>query len=411
MDNELLKKFARLAVVGGVNVQKGQLLVISAPVGTAAFVRQCAQEAYEAGAGQVMVNWDDEVLTHMNFQYQDQETLSEFPDYLEEKVRYTQEKKGCFLHILSETPGLLADIDPAKIQAAMLTRHQRLAPYQAYTMNNLGQWCIIALPSEAWAQKVFPEKSAKEAVAALGSAILQTSRVTADEDPLEAWRRHDAELAEHCRIMNEYQFTSLHFTSRHSGTDLVVGLPERHVWAGGASQTPEGVVFNPNIPTEECFCMPHREKVDGIVYASKPLAYQGKLIEDFWFRFENGRVVDFGAAQGKEPLQNLLDTDEGSRHLGEVSLISYHSPISQLGLLFYNTLFDENASCHLALGACYPENLAGGTALSKDELKARGGNDSMNHVDFMFGTDDLSVVGTRADGSLVTVFADGDFAF
>ena len=256
--------------------------------------------------------------------------------------------------------------------------------------------------------KVFPDKNEEDAVKALWDAILLSVRVREDNDPVEEWERHDAELMKHCDILNEHQFKAVHFKNE-KGTDLTVNLVKDHIWVGGGCTTPEGVFFNPNMPTEECFCMPDRNNVNGKVFASKPLSYSGRVVEDFWFEFKDGVVVDYGAAKHKDALDELLNTDEGSRHLGEVALISYDSPISNLNILFYNTLFDENASCHLALGRCYPENVKGGIEMNEEELKNVGGNSSMNHVDFMFGTSDMTVTGIREDGSEVEVFRNGNF--
>ena len=290
----------------------------------------------------------------------------------------------------------------------MMARMKRMRKYQPYTMNNLGQWSIVALPNPKWAKKVFTEMSEEDAVNALWQAILFSVRVREDNDPVKEWEQHDRELAKHCDVLNSHQFRALHFENAR-GTDLTVNLVKNHIWVGGGCSTPEGVFFNPNMPTEECFCMPDRNNVNGKVYASKPLNYAGKLVEDFWFEFKDGKVVDYGASNGREALTQLLDTDEGARHLGEVALISYDSPISNLNILFYNTLFDENASCHLALGRCYPENVAGGIEMSDEELLEVGGNNSMEHVDFMFGTKELCADGICKDGTVVPVFRHGGF--
>ena len=302
----------------------------------------------------------------------------------------------------------MADIDPEKMKQSMIASMKRMSKYQGYTMNNQGQWSVIALPNPKWAKIVFPDKDEDEAVKALWDAILFSVRVREDNDPVAEWEKHDKVLEAHCDILNAHQFKAMHFSNK-KGTDLTVNLVKNHIWVGGGCTTPDGVFFNPNMPTEECFCMPDRNNVNGTVYASKPLSYSGKVIEDFWFRFENGQVVEYGAAKNEEALKQLLDTDEGSKRLGEVALISYDSPISNLNVLFFNTLFDENASCHLALGRCYPENVEGGIEMSKEELLAAGGNDSMNHVDFMFGTSDMTVTGIKEDGSTVTVFSEGNF--
>ena len=410
MTEDVLRKYARLAVCSGVNVQPDQLLVINASVKDHEFVEMCVEEGYKAGAKEVYVNWNDENISKMHYQYQSIETLSQFPDWREEKTKYEQANKACYLSIDSSTPGLMKDIDQEKIKASLMAYYSRMAKYQKYTMNNIGQWSVIALPSPAWAKMIFPEKSEEEAVEALWDAILFSVRVREDNDPVEEWRLHDEELDRHCQILNSYQFDALHFESE-LGTDLTVNMVKDHIWVGGGVNNPDNVFFNPNMPTEECFCMPDRDNVNGIVHASKPLDYNGTVIKDFWFRFENGKVVDYDAAEGKEALTTLLETDEGSRHLGEVALISYDSPISNLDILFYNTLFDENASCHLALGACYPENITGGLEMETEELLRHGGNDSLNHVDFMFGTRQMKVTGIKENKDDVIIFENGNFVF
>lgn len=409
MPNEgLLKKYASLAVCTGINIEKGQLLVIRASVKDHEFVELCVKEAYEAGAGKVSVVWNDENISHMSYEYETTESLSFVPDWVVERTRYQQERGAAFLTIDSETPGLMADIDQDKLQTVRLEYMKRMKPFQAYTMNNIGQWCIIALPGKKWAKKVFPEKGEDEAVDALWEAILQAVRINEDNDPVAEWKAHDEELMRHCKLLNEYNFDRLHFVSE-LGTDLYVGLVKDHVWSGGGNYSKSGTFFNANIPTEEVFCMPDRNRVDGKVFASKPLSHAGKVIEDFWFSFRDGIVIDYGAKKEKDALTKLLDTDEGSRHLGEVALISYDSPISNQNILYFNTLFDENASCHLALGRCYPENIKGGEEMSEEELLSHGGNQSMNHVDFMFGTKEIRVTGIENDGTEVEIFRNGNF--
>ncbi len=409
MPNEgLLKKYASLAVRTGINIEKGQLLVIRASVKDHEFVELCVKEAYEAGAGKVSVVWNDENISHMSYEYETTESLSFVPDWVVERTRYQQERGAAFLTIDSETPGLMADIDQDKLQTVRLEYMKRMKPFQAYTMNNIGQWCIIALPSKKWAKKVFPEKGEDEAVDALWEAILQAVRINEDNDPVAEWKAHDEELMRHCKLLNEYNFDRLHFVSE-LGTDLYVGLVKDHVWSGGGNYSKSGTFFNANIPTEEVFCMPDRNRVDGKAFASKPLSHAGKVIEDFWFSFKDGIVIDYGAKKEKDALTKLLDTDEGSRHLGEVALISYDSPISNQNILYFNTLFDENASCHLALGRCYPENIKGGEEMSEEELLSHGGNQSMNHVDFMFGTKEMRVTGIENDGTEVEIFRNGNF--
>jgi len=410
MDDTMMHKYARLAVCAGTNVQKGQLLVIRAAAQDHEFVRACVQEAYAAGAGEVQVNWNDEMVGLMGYEHMDVQRLCDVPAWRLEQVRWEQEHKACYLHVESSTPGLLKDVDPRKVAMAQQAMMTAMKPYRAYTMASHGQWSIVAMPSAGWAAKVFPEQPLDKAVSMLQDAILAAVHVSPDNDPVAEWKEHDAQIARHCETLNAHHFAKLHFTN-DLGTDLYVGLVPHHVWAGGAETSTSGVVFNPNMPTEECFCMPMRGGVQGVVHASKPLNYHGKLIDGFWLRFEGGRVVEYDAAKEKGTLTDLLDTDEGSRHLGEVALISYDTPISTSGILFYNTLFDENASCHLALGQAYPMNIVGGTSMSPEQLAAEGYNDSMNHCDFMFGTRDMSVVGIKEDGTEVPVFRDGNFVF
>ena len=408
MKRELAEKYAELVVRSGVNVQKGQLLVINASVQDHEFVRLCVEEGYKAGAGMVEVKWSDEICGRLNYLYQSTESLSVVDDWQVERVKLEHERKACYLSINSSTPGLMKDIDPAKMKSARMAFMQKMAPYMSYTMNNEGQWCVAALPNKSWACKVFPNLDEDKAFEALENAILMSVRIREDNDPVEEWKKHDEELMRHCQLLNELNFRTLHFESE-LGTDLYVDLVKDHIWVGGGCFTPEKVFFNPNMPTEECFCMPYKTGVRGKVVASKPLSYGGKVIEGFWFEFADGKVINHGAQKELETLNDMLDTDEGSRYLGEVALISYDSPISRSNILFYNTLFDENASCHLALGRAYPENVKGGTEMSREQLDAVGSNYSMNHVDFMFGTREMKVTGIKYDGSEIPVFEHGNF--
>ena len=404
----LLEKYARLAVRKGVNVQKGQPLVIRASVQDYEFIRLCVKEAYKAGSGKVTINWNDEEISKSEYSALTSEQLAEIPNWAEGKIKDEHQKGACYLSIYSATPGYLKDIPQEKLNAASKAFTKKMGKYQKYTMNNIGQWSILALPSSGWAKVVFPNDSAEVAYKKLEKAIYATCRVTKDNDPIKEWKKHDAEISKHNEILTNYNFKALHFTNS-LGTDLTVGLVKNHLWAGGNCVSASGVVFDPNMPTEETFCMPEKTGVEGIVYASKPLSYNGKVIEDFWFKFEKGKVVSFGAKKEKAALKKLLDYDSGSRYLGEVALISYDSPVSKTGILFFNTLFDENASCHLALGRPYPENLKGGLEMNDAQLKKAGANSSLVHEDFMFGTKDLKVDGIKYDGSIVPVFRKGNF--
>lgn len=408
IDMELLRKYARLAVRTGANVQPGQLMILTVSVDCAPFARLCVEEAYLAGAGQVQVTWTDEQTGRLRYEHEALETLAAVPHWQVEQKREQVDQKCCYLYVESDTPGLLAHIPGEKLQAAGIARRTAFEPFRYYTMANHGQWSIVAIPTPAWAAQVFPGEQPDAALRKLWDAVLMSVRVTPDNDPVAEWTRHDQALMANSRKMNEYAFRSLHFTSG-LGTDLTVELVPRHVWAGGGSTARNGAFFNPNMPTEEIFSMPLKTGVNGVVYASKPLDYQGKLIRDFWFRFRDGAVVDYGAAQGLDALKNLVEFDAGSRYLGEVALVPHRSPISQSGILFLNTLFDENASCHLALGDAYPENVQGGEDMTQAQLDAAGANHSKEHCDFMFGTADLAITGLTQDGREIPVFRAGAF--
>jgi len=405
---EVLEKYAKLAVEVGANVQKDQFVVVGSSTETKELARLIVKAAYEAGAKRVEVQWSDDYVARAGYDSMSIDTLKEIPGWSIEKAKYFIEENGCTIRITSPIPGLNAGVDPNKMQTAGIARMKAFKFYQDHMMGNHAQWSIVAAPNMVWAKKVFPELSDDEAFEALWEAILQASRVTETNDPIEEWAKHNKSMLAHNKILNDYNFDTLHFTNS-LGTDLHVKLVENHVWAGGGEDSTKGVYFNPNIPTEENFTMPHKFGVNGKVVATKPLNYQGNLIEDFWLEFKDGKVVDFDAAKNKETLKSLLDTDEGSRHLGEVALISYDSPISNSNILFLNTLFDENASCHLALGRAYPMNVKGGTEMSDEELLKANSNQSMVHVDFMFGNKDLQIEGTLHDGSKVMIFVDGDF--
>lgn len=409
VDQKILQKYAELAVRIGVNVQKGQLLVISAAVDCAYFARMCVEEAYKAGAGEVLVNWGDEAVTKLAYQNESTETLCDIAPWRVEQKRNCIDKKCCFLYIESATPGLLADIDGKKLQAARTARENAFEPFEFYTMANMGQWSIVAIPTIDWAKKVFPNEDDEKALEKLWDAVLMSVRISADNDPVAQWQKHNQDMMHNCEVLNQYNFKSLHFKNS-LGTDLTVGLIPNHIWEGGCSTSKNGAVFNPNMPTEEAFTMPYKFGVNGRVYATKPLSYQGKMIEGFRLDFKDGKVVDFTSEKEEEALKNLIGFDEGSSYLGEVALVPYDSPISNSGILFLNTLFDENASCHLALGASYPDNVKNGAKLKRRDMDKIGSNYSKIHCDFMFGSADMNIVGTTQEGKEITVFKDGNFA-
>jgi len=405
----LLKKYAELVVKVGVNLQPDQLLVINSPIECAEFARLIAKAAFEAGAHDVVVSWGDEQLAHIRYAGGKKEIFTEFPEW---KVRFYQdyaEQGAAFVSIAARNPEIFKDIEPEKLTLAAQAAGAALLEYRARLMNNENTWCVVSVPTAGWAQKVFPGLAEEEAQARLWQEIFRTVRIEPDKDPAEAWKKHIATLQRAAEFLNKKNFKVLHYKSS-LGTDLTVELPEGHIWAGGAEKAATGVTFAANMPTEEVYSLPLREGVNGVVYASKPLIYHGSRIENFHLTFKEGRVVDFGAEIGEENLKELINMDEGSHYLGEVALVPYDSPISQSGILFYNTLFDENAACHLALGKAYPTCLKGGEKMDSVTLLQHGVNDSLVHEDFMIGTADLSIVGTTQEGEEVEIFRDGNFA-
>ncbi len=408
INNNLLVKFAELAVKIGANVQKDQYVFVNATTETKELTREIVRQAYLAGAKKVLVNWSDDFVTNYNYLYQTEQTLAEIPVWHIDKYKEFVNQGGCAITVVSPASGLNNEVDPKKLQTFNMAIRKNLTFYYDHMMGSKAQWTIVAAPNKIWAKKVFPNMDEDKAVETLWDAILTASRVTEENNPIHDWEKHNERILKHNQILNNYNFDTLHFKNS-IGTDISIKLVENHIWAGGGEHTPDGTMFNPNIPTEENFTMPHKYGVNGKVVASKPLEYQDKLIEDFWFEFKDGKVVNYDARVNKDILENLLKFDEGSSYLGEIALISYDSPISNSGILFYNTLFDENASCHMALGRAYTINVQKGTEMSLDELKAIGYNHSMSHSDFMFGTSDLQVTGTTKNGKTVVIFKDGNF--
>lgn len=403
-----LEKYAELAVKMGANVQPNQIVEVNTSLFVPELTRLIVKQAYLAGASKVLVNWNDNELTKMHYEYQSVETLCDIKEYEKERRNEPARNGACLISISSPYPGILKDIDPEKISKASKAANLSFEEQSSYFMSNKNQWCVIAAANPVWAKRVFPNLSEPAAVNKLWDEIFDAVHVTSENDPIAEWQDHNAVFAKRVAIMNDFNFKSLHFTNS-KGTDLVVNLVPNHNWAGGSAFTPNKVEFNANMPTEEIFCMPDKYNVNGRVYASKPLDYQGKIVENFYFDFKDGKVVDYYAEKEMGALKALVELDEGSCYLGEVALVPYHSPISNSNVLFFNTLFDENASCHLALGEAYPENVKGGTEMTKEELAAAGANYSLAHVDFMFGTSDMSVKGVNQEGQEVDVFVNGDF--
>ena len=409
MEQELLKKYARLVVKVGVNLQDDQILVINSPLECAEFARLIAAEAFAAGAHDVVVSWGDEELAHIRYAGGRKEIFTEFPEW---RVRFYQdyaEQGAAFVSIAARNPEIFKDIEQEKLTLSAQAAGAALLEYRARLMNNENTWCVVSVPTAGWAKKVFPELGEEEAKARLWQEIFRTVRIEPETDPAAAWTEHIATLQKAAEFLNKQNFKTLHYKNS-LGTDLTVELPEGHIWAGGAEKSATGVTFAANMPTEEVYSLPLREGVNGTVYASKPLIYNGNRIENFHLTFKEGRVVDFGAEVGEETLKELINMDEGSHYLGEVALVPYDSPISNSGILFYNTLFDENAACHLALGKAYPTCLEGGEKMDSVTLLQHGVNDSLVHEDFMIGTADLSIVGITHEGEKVEIFRNGNFA-
>lgn len=405
-----LRKFARLAVKTGVNIQPGQMLIVNSSVDAKEFAKMIAEEAYLAGAGYVEVQFNEAEISKLHYQYASDKYMLDVPEWSVQKLHYYMDEKAARLSISSPNPEAFKGVNPARMAQVAKATSQKTSFFRKFSMASGSQWSIVAWPNPVWAKKVFPDKEENEGMEALLDAILYASRVTDTNDPVQEWEEHTARLAKNSKILNEYRFKALKFKNS-AGTDMTIELVEKHIWAGGAEVSLNGYDFAPNIPTEEVFSMPHSHGVNGRVVATLPLNYNGKLIENFYLDFKDGEVVGYGAEKEEDTLKYLLEMDEGSKRLGEVALISHDSPISNLNILFYNTLFDENASCHLALGNAYTMNIENGNDLPEEELIAQGYNKSMVHVDFMFGSHDMEIDGITKDGEVVPVFRKGNFVF
>lgn len=404
------KEYAKLLVEVGVNIQKGQTLVLSSPVDCAWFARLCARAAYAAGCREVVMRWSDDELTREKYLHAEDSVFDSLPAWQAEFDNGYARQGAAFLHISARDPENLVGVDPDRITRSQRSSGEALREYRELTMSNTVPWCIGSIPIPSWARKVFPGCPEDEAVEKLWEAIFQTVRVDGSGAAVDRWREHLAGLKGHMDRLNGLNLESLHYTNS-LGTDLTIRLPEGHIWAAGSSETKSGLPFIANMPTEEVFTAPLRNGVDGVVCSSMPLVHNGVVIDKIRFQVKEGKIVEASAQTGEDALRAAITLDEGASYFGEVALVPYDSPISRQKLLYYNTLFDENASCHLAFGEAYPECLRGGAEMSKEERKARGLNDSITHVDFMVGTADLSITGKTRDGREVPVFVDGNFAW
>jgi aminopeptidase len=405
---ENLTKYAELAVKVGVNIQEGQSLYITASIDNPEFVRLLTKTAYEVGAKQVYVDWTDDVITRTRFELASSESFTEYPAWKIQEREQLAEQGAAFMSVVSSSPDLLKGIDSARIAAFQKAAGTALSKYRQYVQSDKISWTVIAAPSKAWAAKVFPELAEDQQVAALWDAIFKAVRADV-ESPIESWLKHDDTLHEKVDYLNDKNYKKLHYTA--PGTDLTIELPKGHLWCGAGSVNEKGETFMANMPTEEVFTVPLKTGVDGVVSSTKPLSYGGNIIDDFKITFEKGRIVKVEAAEGQDVLQKLVDTDEGAKYLGEVALVPHQSPISESGLLFYNTLYDENASNHLAIGSAYAFCLEGGKKMSQEELQEHGLNQSITHVDFMIGSDKMDIDGILEDGSKEAIFRGGNWAF
>ena len=408
MKKTRLRKYAELIAKCGVNVQKGQEVVISAELDQPEFIKLLVDECYKAGASKVTVEWSYQPLTKSHVKYRSLKTLSTLENWEIEKLEHQAQVLPCKIYIMSEDPDGLAGINQKKFAKASAAKGKIIKPIRN-KMDNKYQWCIAAVPGKDWAKKLFPSERASVAQEMLWEAILSTSRVT--DDPIKEWEKHNANLSKRCEYLNNLKIKELIYKASN-GTDLRVGLiPEAVFCAGGENTLGSNIYFNPNIPTEETFTSPKKGDADGIVYSSLPLSYAGQLITDFWMKFENGKVVDVGAKENEALLREMISMDEGASYLGECALVPYSSPIRESGLLFYNTLFDENAACHLAIGRGFTNVIRNYENYSTEQLHQMGINDSITHVDFMMGTKDLSITAVTEDGRNVQIFENGEWAF
>lgn len=405
--NELLKKYARLIAETGVATEKGHTVVLQISVDQAPLARLITQEAYKLGAAEVIVQWTDDQIQREFILHAATDRIENVPQSKIDQADEWLEKGASRISVVSADPDAFAGVDSQRVASYQAAAGKALMNLRKATQANKVSWTVVAAAGKQWAAKVFPDLPEEEQVDALWDQIFKTTRVY-EEDPVLAWKKHDEKLAKKAEELNQEQFSALHYTA--PGTDIIIGLPKNHLWEGAGSYNARGEKFMANMPTEEVFTAPDSHRVDGYISSTKPLSYAGTIISGMKFTFKDGKVVDFSAEQGEDVLAKLLDTDEGARRLGEVALVPDPSPISQSGIIFFNTLFDENASNHLALGSAYAFSVKGGTEMSDEELAEAGLNRSQTHVDFMVGSDKMDIDGIREDGSTVPIFRNGDWA-
>jgi len=411
---ELLKKYAEAVVRVGLNLREGQRLIITnatargVPPAGRAFVYEVTKAAYAAGARYVEVIWGDEEMLRIRLQNAPPDSFDEYPTWQINALTSMIENGDALLSVSANDPDIYMELDSERVSAMQKAHLENYGPVSAKVTRNAMNWCVVAAASPAWAAKVFPDLQPEEAEAKLWRAIFETTRAT-QPDPVAAWQEHIQNLKKRSSYMQAKNYSALHYQG--PGTDFTLGLPRGHKWISAQSLAENGVVFTANMPTEEMFTLPDRHHAEGTVAATMPLSYAGTLIEDFSVTFENGRIVKVNAKKNEAILQKLVDTDEGSTRLGEVALVPASSPIAQRGHLFYNTLFDENASCHIAIGRAYRFSLIGGEELTDEEFISAGGNVSLNHVDFMIGSSQIDIDGIQQDGTREPVMRQGEWAF
>lgn len=405
--NKRIDKFAKLAIKTGINIQKGETLLIRADVEASAFARRCVKEAYKAGAKHVYVEYSDEVIFRETYLSAPDEAFDEYPEWQSYKYTEIAKEGGSFLNIVSANPDLLKGVDTDRISRFQKIAGKYLKEWRSYTLTDKVKWSIVAVPSEAWASRLHPDLELNDAIEKLWNEILDCSRVS--ENPVEDWKSHVSNIRNKMDILNKLDLDRLIYKS--SKTNLEIGLPQGHIWQGGSAFDPNNIEFCPNIPTEEVYGMPHKNRVNGIVHSTKPLIFAGNTIDNFWIEFKDGQIIDYKAEKGHESLKLLIETDEGSLRLGEMALVPFDSPISNSNIVFYSTLFDENASCHLAIGAAYSSNIENGDSLNENEMDKVGMNSSITHVDFMIGDSDLNIMGIDKSGKSHEIFKNGNWAF
>lgn len=406
--NYKLSKYAEAIVNIGANVQKGQLVVIRCVTEAREFAYVLAEEAYKVGASDVQVIWNDDRLSRLRFENSTKETLEDIRPWFIEQYKDAVEKNAVFISVIGSDPNNLEGIDAEKIKAASISRSKSLKFFSQSLMNDRNSWVVVGAPTKKWANIVFPELSDEEAIKKLWETLFYVTRING-EDTIDGWNKHIENLQNRANKLNEYNFKYLRYKTK-KGTDLTIELPKGHIWKAAGAINEKGIEFTANMPTEEVYTLPHKNGVNGRVYSTKPLNYNSNVIDEFYIDFKNGVAVNFDAKKGKEILKTLLETDEGSKRLGEVALVPFNSPISNTNIMFYETLYDENASCHIALGEAYPTCLKGGVDMNEEELSNAGSNTSLVHVDFMIGDESLEIIGVKEDGTEIKVFENGNWA-